>query len=96
MGASRPPRDYYWELNTMWLEPVWRWLNGETTQQICIDYDCYEGNLIRLLMKVGNLLEEWRCLATLREDVAMLEKMRGLETKILRDLAIGDSLYLQL
>jgi superfamily II RNA helicase len=95
-GSARPPRDSYWELNTTWVEPVWRWLQGATVQELCADYECYEGNLLRLLSKVVNLLEEWRSLATLSNDTEMLEKMRGLETKIMRDVAVCDSLYLRI
>ena len=93
---ANPSHDSYWELNTTWVEPVWRWLQGATVQELCADYECYEGNLLRLLSKVVNLLEEWRSLATLSNDTEMLEKMRGLETKLIRDLATGDSLYLRL
>jgi superfamily II RNA helicase len=75
---------------------VWRWLHGATVQEICADYEIYEGNLMRLLSKAANILEEWRSLATLSKDTEMLEKMRGLETKLARDLAAGDSLYLRL
>jgi superfamily II RNA helicase len=95
-GSARPPRDSYWELNTTWVEPVWRWLQGATVQELCADYECYEGNLLRLLSKVVNLLEEWRSLATLCNDTEMLEKMRGVETKVMRDFTPGDSLYLRL
>ena len=96
VGAPRPPRDTYWDLNTTWVEPVWRWLQGATTQEICADYDCYEGNLMRLLAKAVNLLEEWRSLATLSADTEMLEKMRGVEASITRGAAACDSLYLRL
>jgi superfamily II RNA helicase len=96
LETVRPPRDSYWDINTTWVEPIWRWLGGATVQELCTDYECYEGNLMRLLSKLGNLLEEWRSLATLAKDTEMLEKMRGLETKIMRDLGAGDSLYLRL
>jgi len=96
VGAPRPPRDSYWELNTTWVEPVWRWLEGATIQQLCTDYECYEGNLMRLLAKCGNLLEEWRSLATLAADTEMLEKMRGIEAAITRGAGAADSLYLRL
>ena len=95
-GSARPPRDSYWELNTTWVEPIWRWLQGATIQELCADYDCYEGNLLRILSKVVNLLEEWRSLATLSNDTEMLEKMRDLELTIMRDFWGGDSLYLRL
>jgi len=96
VAAPRAPRDSYWELNTTWVEPVWRWLQGAAVQEICADYEIYEGNLMRLLSKAANILEEWRSLATLSKDTEMLEKMRGLEAKLTRDLAAGDSLYLRL
>jgi hypothetical protein len=90
------PKNSYWELNTTWVEPIWRWLQGVTLQNICSDYDCYEGNFLRLLSKVGNLLEELRSLATLAKDTDMLEKMRGVETHLMREMAVCDSLYLRL
>jgi superfamily II RNA helicase len=96
VGAPRPPRDGFWQLNTTWVEPVWRWLDGASAQELCADYSCYEGNLMRMLMKMVNILEEWRSLATLSLDTEMLEKMRGLEEQLLRDVAVCDSLYLRL
>jgi superfamily II RNA helicase len=97
VGAPRAPRDSYWALNTTWVEPMWRWINEEATvQELCGDYGFYEGNFMRLLSKAVNLLEEWRSLATLALDTEMLEKMRGLESRIMRDVAVCDSLYLRI
>jgi len=45
-------------------------------------------------MKIANLLEEWRSLASYCEHAEMLEKMRGFEQVILRDVAVCSSLYL--
>ena len=95
VGAPRP-RDSFWELNTTWVEAVWRWLEGSTAQELCVDYSCYEGNLMRMLMKMVNILDEWRSLATLSTDTEMLEKMRGLEGKLMAGVAVCDSLYLRL
>ena len=88
--------DTFWELNTTWVEAVWRWLQGATAQELCADYGCYEGNLMRMLMKMVNILDEWRSLATLCSDTEMLEKMRGLELKLMSGIAVCDSLYLRL
>ena len=88
--------DTFWELNTTWVEAVWRWLQGATAQELCADYGCYEGNLMRMLMKMVNILDEWRSLATLCSDTDMLEKMRGLELKLMSGIAVCDSLYLRL
>jgi hypothetical protein len=32
-GSARPPRDSYWDINTTWVEPIWRWLGGATVQE---------------------------------------------------------------
>ena len=87
-------KEGYWTLSTTWIEPVWRWLGGASLQELCADYDTYEGNMIRIFMKIANLLEEWRSLASYCEHAEMLEKMRGFEQIILRDVAVCSSLYL--
>lgn len=89
-------KEGYWALSTTWVEPVWRWLGGATLQELCQDYDTYEGNMIRIFMKMANLLEEWRSLATFCEHAEMLEKMRDFEKVILRDIAVSSSLYISL
>jgi superfamily II RNA helicase len=86
----------YWDLSTTWIEPVWRWLGGATLQELCQDYDTYEGNMIRIFMKMANLLEEWRSLAMYCEHTEMLEKMRDFEKVVLRDVAVCSSLYISL
>jgi hypothetical protein len=54
----------------------------------------FEGNVQRGLLRVANLLEEWGSVATLRQDLATLEKLSSL--RFLRDEVIVDSLYLRL
>jgi superfamily II RNA helicase len=89
-------KEGYWTISTTWVEPVWRWLGGATLQELCQDYETYEGNMIRIFMKVANLLEEWRSLAAYCEHAEMLEKLRGFEQVILRDVAVCTSLYISL
>jgi superfamily II RNA helicase len=86
----------YWNLNSTWLEPVWRWIQGESSTAICSDYGFYEGNFIRAMLKCGNLLEEWTNLAIYTKNVEMLAKLDGLQTRIVRDIVIPESLYLKL
>jgi superfamily II RNA helicase len=95
-GLGGRSKQGYWALSTTWIEPVWRWLGGATLQELCQDYDTYEGNMIRIFMKVANLLEEWRSLATYCEHAEMLEKMRDFEQLILRDVAVCSSLYISM
>lgn len=92
--AGGRAKEGYWTLSTTWIEPVWRWLGGATLQELCQDYETYEGNMIRIFMKMANLLEEWRSLAQYCEHAEMLEKMRDVEQLILRDVAVCSSLYI--
>ena len=86
----------FWALNSYWIEPVWRWIQGETISRICEDYELFEGNFIRVIMKVNNLLEEFTSLATFTQNVDLLAKLEGLSAKLVRDVAIPESLYLRI
>jgi superfamily II RNA helicase len=90
------PYDNYWDLSTSCIEPVWRWLNGESSAVICNDYGIYEGNLLRVVLRVSNIADEWISLANYCEDTEMVAKMTALKSTLLRDIAITDSLYLRI
>lgn len=86
----------FWDLNSYWIEPVWRWLQGEDVSTLCDDYGLYEGNFMRVVMKVANLLEEFTSLATFTQNVEMLAKLDGLSAKLIRGVAVPESLYLRI
>jgi superfamily II RNA helicase len=86
----------YWNLSTLWICIAREWLSGEYAAQIIKKYDIYEGNLMRGLHKLANLVNEWNAMATIVNDVDMLHKMESIPTRILRDIAIPESLYLRL
>jgi len=84
----------FWDLSSLWVCVAARWLAGYGLTQIATEFDLFEGNVQRGLMRIANLLEEWGAIATLRSDLATLEKLRAL--KFMRDEVIVDSLYLRL
>lgn len=90
------PYDNYWDLSTSCIEPVWRWLNGESSGQLCVDYGIYEGNLMRVVLRIANIADEWISLATYCEHTEMVEKMSAVKVGLLRDIAVTDSLYLRI
>ena len=89
-------RESYWTFTTTWIEPIWRWLNGENASQICADYGLFEGNFVRAVLRVANMADEWTAMATFCEDVELLEKLKDVRTNLVRDIIIPDSLYLHL
>jgi superfamily II RNA helicase len=88
--------DGYWATNLTCVEPVWCWLHGESSSVICNDYGLYEGNLMRMILRVANIADEWISLATYCEDTEMVTKMTEAKVGLLRDIAVTDSLYLRI
>ncbi len=86
----------YWLLTTTWVEPIKRWLQGESASQICTDYGLFEGNFVRAVLRVANMVDEWTGVATFAEDVELLEKMNGIRQALVRDFLVPDSLYLHI
>ena len=90
-------RESFWKLSTTWIEPVSRWLDGEdSAAQICADYGLFEGNFVRAILRIANMADEWTAMATYCEDLELLEKLRDIRGKLVRDILIPDSLYLHL
>jgi superfamily II RNA helicase len=88
--------DTYWSLATLWVQIALDWLGGATAAHIASTYEIYEGNLMRGLHKLVNVVNEWTALATINGDVDMLEKLRETTQKLTRDIAVPESLYLRL
>jgi superfamily II RNA helicase len=84
----------FWDLSPLWVCVTARWLTGVGLTQLASEFEMFEGNIQRGLMRIANLLEEWGSLATLRRDLPMLEKLGAL--RFLRDEIVVDSLYLRL
>jgi superfamily II RNA helicase len=86
----------YWCTTTLWVHIASLWLRGTTAGEICHRYDLMEGNLMKGLLKVNNIVREWKALATIRADVDMLLVLEDVESKLLHGLAVPESLYLRL
>lgn len=84
----------YWELTSYWADPVTEWMNGN--DHVCEQYGIESGNFIRAMLKLGNIVDEWINMATISQDVEMVEKMIGARNKIVRGMVVPDSLYLRL
>lgn len=83
-----------WNLSQLWIGVAKRWQDGAGISEIAVEMGLMEGNVQRGLLRIANLLEEWGAVATLRRDLATLEKLAGLT--FLRGKVVVDSLYLRL
>ena len=98
-------RDYYlgrddlefWSLNTEWIEPISSWILGEDLlASVAAEYGVFEGNMQRVLMKLAGLVEEFKALATLTNDIGWLSELEGAQAIVLRDVVVAESLYLRI
>jgi superfamily II RNA helicase len=85
-----------WDLHTSWIEPLAKWIEGEDAAVICSEYGLYEGNFIRSVLKVANMVEEWVSLATFTKSIDLLQLLNGLKERLVRDIVRPESLYLNL
>jgi superfamily II RNA helicase len=88
--------DGFWSLTTLWCEIGVLWIEGETARAILDRFDIYEGNLMKGLLKLTAIVNEWIAVATYKADVDMLEKCKNISQTMLRDIAQPESLYLRL
>lgn len=90
------PDQDYWKTGTQMIEPMRRWIEGENASIICQEHGLFEGNFIRCVMKMSNMLDEWLSIATYCQHTEQVEKIMEVRQKIIRDIVISDSLYLHL
>jgi superfamily II RNA helicase len=93
-GIESP--EMYWDTTTLWTRIGTEWFLGGTAGEIASTYDIYEGNLMRGLLKLANLVNEWTSLATYKADVDMLERLKTVQIGLIRDIAQPESLYLRM
>lgn len=85
-----------WAIHTTWIEPLLKWMEEEEAAVICSEYGLYEGNFIRSVLKVANMVEEWTSLATFTKSIELLQLLEGLKERLVRDIVRPESLYLNL
>jgi superfamily II RNA helicase len=90
------PVQDYWKTGTQMIEPMRRWIEGENASIICQEHGLFEGNFIRSVMKMANMLDEVLAMATYCQHTEQVDKIMEVRQKIIRDIVISDSLYLHL
>jgi superfamily II RNA helicase len=86
----------YWAISTEAIDIIYFWLDGMPAKELCEAVGMYEGNLTKVILKAANLLEELVALATLAKNTDLLNKVHGLQGKLVCGIAAPDSLYLRL
>ena len=90
------PFQDYWKTSTQMIDPMYRWIQGENASIICQEYGLFEGNFIRSIMKMANMLDEWISLASYCHHTDQIDKILEVQKRLIRDIVVSDSLYLHL
>jgi superfamily II RNA helicase len=56
----------------------------------------FEGNLMKALMKLAGLVEEFQAMASLTGNIEILKMLDGARQLVLRDIVLAESLYLRI
>lgn len=83
-----------WKVTDYWHDVIGDWLDGNDF--VCEKYGVEHGNFVRGILKLANIVREWVNMATIQQDTEMIEKMNGIEQKLVRGFVIPDSLYLRI
>jgi superfamily II RNA helicase len=84
------------KISLFWCDLIKEWIEGETSKNICENYNINEGTLVKNILKLNNLVDEWTNLARISQDVEIIEKMKDMKNILVREIIIPDSLYLQI
>lgn len=99
-AKSLPDSRAYWKVSYEWVDAIRAWLEGWSLSQIAAEYELFEGNVQRAVLKLASLAEEWIVLLTLSKDVEQLRvwmsESGSARERILRDIVVAESLYLRL
>lgn len=87
---------YPWKLNYEFIELLSKLLNGDSVGTVCLEFEVMEGNLNRFLLKLLNVVDELKNIATLNNDVSLLEKLENVQAYEFYKIAIPESLYLHI
>uniref|UniRef100_A0A6C0JRJ1 Helicase n=1 Tax=viral metagenome TaxID=1070528 RepID=A0A6C0JRJ1_9ZZZZ len=84
----------YWNLTSYWYDAVEAWMSGDDF--VCERLGIEQGNFVRAMLKLSNIIDEWVNISTIAKDVEMIEKMTAVKGRIVRSFVIPDSLYLRI
>ena len=93
-GVASP--ETFWDIAPFWPTLAGAWMEGAEAGVLTRDHALFDGNFMRGILKIYNLVEEWQSMATFCGDVAMLDRLREVPQTLLRGVVQPESLYLRL
>ena len=83
-----------WDLHLNLFIPSKLWAEGKQWVEIKTNYDSYEGNFVKNILRLTNLIRNIVVIAKITNNFELLTKLDNFEEKLIRDFVRNDSLYL--
>lgn len=82
--------DSYWNIYYDFVNHAFDWSSGHDLD----GYEGYEGNFVKNILKISNLVRDLECLCRISGEVTILPQLEQINGLIIRDIVAVDSLYL--
>ncbi len=83
-----------WNLDLSEFNSVKNWADGFTWAQIASEFNGFQGNFIKTVLRVVNLMKNIESIAKIFNNIKLINTIDGYQEKLIRDIVITDSLYL--
>ena len=76
------------------IEPVYIWAKGGTLKEVYAKTQVYEGNFVKLILRINNIMMNLKDIFTYMEKFDLLKKIENYEDRLLRNEASVNSIYI--
>jgi len=84
-----------WNLYLSFIGPAYDWAMGKSIYEIYSMYeDIYEGTFIRNILRINNIIENIKNIASMLNNSILLKKLENLDSILIRDQVTTESLYI--
>jgi superfamily II RNA helicase len=83
-----------WSISLTMYEAVREWSNGKTWFEIKDIFNSFEGNYIKNILRLCNLIRNILSIAKIMNNVKLINTLDGFQEKLIKDIVTTDSLYL--
>ena len=84
-----------WNLYYGFVVPSYMWANGSTIYEIYNHCYLQDGNFIRNIIRIDNLVETMKLICDIIQDYELLHKIQNIHELIVRDQVTTESLYIK-
>ena len=84
-----------WNLYYSFVQIGYLWASGSSIYEIYNYCDLQDGNFIRNIIRIDNLVENMKLICDIIEDYILLHKIQNIHDLIIRDQVTTESLYIK-